>query len=300
MVNIMAKRQRLRVILVNFRTPELTIRSVGSIRERGIAKAENITVVENCSGDDSMRLMQTAMPDIEIKASLVNGGFGAGVNFGAAGIDADYLLILNPDTYFEMDSVTPVLDHMDAMPDIGIAGLDLINPDGSRQYGARRFYSVLDIATRRFGQLRPLMKSRINRHLMLDETDRGEPFNAEWVMGTGFIIRRDLFNRLGGMEENYFLYMEDVDLCARTWMSGRRVVYFPGLPLVHDHQRQSAASPLSFAGRAHIRSLLLFARRFHLPLFRSPGIANIISSGRKKRWSEEPPTNVFTTTSIDL
>ena len=107
MVNIMAKRQRLRVILVNFRTPELTIRSVGSIRERGIAKAENITVVENCSGDDSMRLMQTAMPDIEIKASLVNGGFGAGVNFGAAGIDADYLLILNPDTYFEMDSVTP-------------------------------------------------------------------------------------------------------------------------------------------------------------------------------------------------
>lgn len=291
MMSNMVKRQRLHVILVNFRTPELTIRSVGSIREQGIAKPENITVVENCSGDDSLNLMQIAMPDIEIKASPVNGGFGAGVNFGAAGIDADYLLVLNPDTYFEMDSVAPVLDQMDSMPDIGIAGLDLINPDGSRQYGARRFYSALDIATRRLGQLRKLMKERINRHLMVEETDSGKPFNAEWVMGTGFIIRRDLFNRLGGMEENYFLYMEDVDLCARTWMSGRRVVYFPGLPLVHDHQRQSAASPLSFVGRAHIRSLLLFARRFHVPLFRSPGITGVVSRGRKKRWWGKQPSN---------
>jgi N-acetylglucosaminyl-diphospho-decaprenol L-rhamnosyltransferase len=282
----MADRQRLHVILVNFRTPALTIRSVGSLRKRGIAGPDNITVVENCSGDDSLKKMAAAMPDIRIKVSPVNGGFGAGVNFGAEGIDADYFLVLNPDTYFDSDTVTPVLDQLDAMHDIGLAGLDLVNPDGSRQYGARRFYSLIDIAARRLKGLEALMEKRVARHLMVEETDRGEPFDAEWVMGTGFIIRRDLFMRLGGMEENYFLYMEDVDLCARTWMSGRRVVYFPGFPLVHDHQRQSASSPLSFAGRAHIRSLLLFARRFRLPLFKSPGIASIVRSGHGKRWSD--------------
>ncbi|MBO3762218.1 glycosyltransferase family 2 protein [Ciceribacter sp. L1K22] len=281
----MAERQRLHVILVNFRTPALTIRSVGSLRKRGIAGPDNITVVDNRSGDDSVEKMAAAMPDIRIKVSPVNGGFGAGVNFGAEGIDADYLLVLNPDTYFDSDTVTPVLDQLDEMHDIGLAGLDLVNPDGSRQYGARRFYSILDIAMRRLKGLEGMMPKRVDRHLMVEETDKGRPFDAEWVMGTGFIIRRDLFARLGGMEESYFLYMEDVDLCARIWMSGRRVVYFPGFALVHDHQRQSAASPLSFAGRAHIRSLLLFARRFCLPVFKSPGVSTIVRSGRGKRWS---------------
>ncbi|WP_071833806.1 glycosyltransferase family 2 protein [Pararhizobium antarcticum] len=294
----MADRQRLHVILVNFRTPSLTIRSVGSLRKRGIAGPENITVVENCSGDDSLAKMTAAMPDVRIKVSPVNGGFGAGVNFGAEGIDADYLLVLNPDTYFDSDTVTPVLDQMDAMHDIGIAGLDLVNPDGSRQYGARRFYSLLDIAARRLKGFGAVMARRVARHLMVEETEIGAPFDAEWVMGTGFIVRRDLYARLGGMEESYFLYMEDVDLCARTWMSGRRVVYFPGFPLVHDHQRQSAASPLSFAGRAHIRSLLLFARRFRLPLFKSPGVASVVDSGRGKRWSGTVDATAVSTKTI--
>lgn len=263
----------------------MTIRSVGSIRKRGIAGPEDITVVDNCSGDDSVARMQAAMPDITIKSSPVNGGFGAGVNFGARGAQADYLLILNPDTYFDLDSVTPVLDQMEMAHDIGLAGLDLVNPDGSRQYGARHFYSVLDIACRRLKGLGNMMQRRMDRHLMKAETDTGSPFDADWVMGTGFIVRRDLFFRLGGMEESYFLYMEDVDLCARIWMSGRRVVYFPGFPLVHDHQRQSAASPLSFAGRAHIRSLMLFARRFCLPLIATPDIATVVRRGRGKRWS---------------
>lgn len=282
----MAERKRLHVILVNFRTPALTIRSVGSIRKRGIAGPDDITVVENCSGDDSLARMREAMPDIRIKVAEENGGFGAGVNLGAAGVDADYLLVLNPDTYFDNDSVTPVLDHLDAMHDIGIAGLDLVNPDGSRQYGARRFYSVFDIAARRLKGLGSVVKRRMAHHLMVDETNRGQPFDAEWVMGTGFIVRCDLFSRIGGMEESYFLYMEDVDLCARTWMSGRRVVYFPGQELVHDHQRQSAASPLSFAGRAHIRSLLKFRERFCLPIFGSPGVSKVVRSGQEKRWSD--------------
>lgn len=278
----MTDHNRLHVILVNFRTPALTIRSVGSIRKQAIAGPDNITVVENCSGDASLDKLHAALPDIRVKASPVNGGFGAGVNFGAEGVAADYLLVLNPDTYFELDSVTPVLDQMDANPDIGIAGLGLVNTDGTLQYGARRFYSVLDIFARRLKGLDNVFKKRIERHLMVAQTEAGRPFEAEWVMGTGFIIRRDLFVRLGGMDESYFLYLEDVDLCARTWLSGHKVLYFPGFPLVHDHQRTSAASPMSLVGRAHVRSLFIFARRFCLPLFRPPGVGSIVRSAGVK------------------
>lgn len=275
MTDDMNCRDEIHVIIVNFRTPDLTIRCVESILSNNIVTRENIIVIDNASGDDSVAQIRAALPEINVKVSTDNGGFGAGVNLGAESVSAKYLLVLNPDTYFEQDSVTPVLKRMDDDPDIGIASLDLINPDGTRQYGARRFYSLLDIAARRVKWLGGLMQRRIRNHLMIAETERGDPFEAEWVMGTGIIIRSDVFKQLDGLDQRYFLYMEDVDLCARVWTSGSKVVYFPGFPLVHDHQRQSAASPISFAGRTHLRSLALFASRFSLPLVRPPGIKNI-------------------------
>lgn len=278
----MSAKARLHVVLVNYRTPELTIRSVNSILERGIAPQHRITVVDNCSGDDSLALMQAALPGVAINPAPRNGGYGAGINFGAAGVDARYLLILNPDTYFERDSVTEVLDYMDEHSDIGMGGLGLVNPDGSQQYSARRFYSTLDIVGRRVRQAQQLLRHRIDRHLMVEETHAGRPFEAEWVMGTGFIVRCELFAQLGGMDETYFLYMEDVDLCARIWVSGHKVVCFPASQLVHDHQRTSAASFTSRASRAHLKSLLHFAQKFCLPILSPPGIERIVRSATKR------------------
>ena len=95
-------------------------------------------------------------------------------------------------------------------------------------------------------------------------------------MGTGFIIRRELFERIGRMDEAFFLYMEDVDLCARVWGVGYRVVCVPGARLVHDHQRSSAAGPFSNAGKRHLQSLSIFAKKYRLPLFTPPTPARIL------------------------
>jgi N-acetylglucosaminyl-diphospho-decaprenol L-rhamnosyltransferase len=159
---------------------------------------------------------------------------------------------------------------------VGLVGLDLVYPGGERQYSARRFYSLLDVLGRRLplGRYWPV-KARIDRHLMRTAWDSGAPFEAEWVMGTGFVVRRELFLKLHGMDEAYFLYMEDVDLCARVWQSGAKVICVPGARLVHDHQRSSAAGPLSWAGRLHLQSLLRFRQKFHVPLVRQPGVAGL-------------------------
>jgi len=156
-------------------------------------------------------------------------------------------------------------------------GSDLVYPTGSRQYSARRFYSALDIVGRRLplGRYWPL-KRRIDDHMMMSSWKTDLPFDADWVMGTGFIIRRDLFERIGRMDEAYFLYMEDVDLCARVWGAGSRVVCVPHAKLVHDHQRSSAAGPLSNAGRMHLKSLSIFAKKYRLPLFNPPTSAKIL------------------------
>jgi GT2 family glycosyltransferase len=275
----MTTKSSLNVIVVNFRTAGLTIRCVESMVAQGVAKEKEIIVVDNFSQDDSLPLLRAKLPaGVQIIASDCNAGFGAGVNVGVKHANADHLLVLNPDTYFEFDSVARVLDYMNADPSVGLVGLDLVNPDRSRQYSARRFYSILDIGARRIGFVGKLLESRINRHLMLESWRDGKPFMAEWVMGTGFVIRSDLYRRLEGMDESYFLYMEDVDLCARVWRAGLKVMCFPGAQLVHDHQRSSAASPFSFVGRAHLRSLIKFGRRYSLPLFRSPGLEKITRS----------------------
>ena len=272
--------QLLGVIIVNYRTADLTIRSVASILRQGIAKLEHIVVVDNNSGDDSVGRIARAFPKLRIIASRTNGGFGAGVNTGLKLTREKYVLILNPDTYFENNSVLAALSYMLNHPDIGVAGLDLVNKDGSRQYSARRFYSLLDVVARRVRVVGNLLRRRVDRHLMKEAWRYGTPFDAEWIMGTGFIANRNLLMALGGMDESYFLYMEDVDLCARMWSAGFRVVCVPNARLVHDHQRSSAKNPFRFAARRHIASLVLFASKFSVPIVRQPGIEEIRKSKR--------------------
>lgn len=260
---------RINPVIVNFRTPDLTIKCVESILDWGVAAPGDVIVVENCSGDDSLKQLKTGLPDgVRLITAESNGGFSAGVNIGAANSSREFILVLNPDTYFVDGSVSKALDVLDGNPNIGLVGLDLIYPNNERQYSARRFYSVLDIVGRRtpLGRYWPL-RNRILKHLMIDCWSSGVPFDADWVMGTGFIVRRGLFEEVGRMSEDYFLYMEDVDLCARVWKSGNRVVCVPGATLIHDHRRSSAAGLFSEAGQMHLKSLLTFMRRHEIPIW---------------------------------
>ncbi|WP_144107712.1 glycosyltransferase family 2 protein [Paraburkholderia sp. BCC1886] len=270
----MNHRNRLNVVIVNFRTPGIAINCVKSVLALEVATPEDIVVVDNASPDDSYVQLRSGLPSgVRLIRASQNRGFGAGVNLGMAAGTHENVLVLNPDTYFVDSSLEKALDTLDADPTIGLVGLDLTNPDGSRQYSARRFYSVLDIVGRRTSLGRShLLRKRLTEHMMVDSWTPGLPFDAEWVMGTGFVVRRHLFEELSGMDEAYFLYMEDVDLCARIWRAGFRVVCVPGARLVHEHQRQSARSLVNSASRYHIKSLLRFRNKFRVPLTFPPGV----------------------------
>lgn len=270
----MKSERDLNVVIVNFRTPDLTIRCVQSLLSLAIARTEDMIVVDNASPDDSYPRLRNELPaGVRLVHASLNRGFAAGVNLGVvAGLRAR-ILVLNPDTYFVDQSIGKALAVLDARPDVGLVGLDLTYPNGERQYSARRFYSMLDIVGRRtpLGKL-AVLRGRIARHLMTEAWIPGVPFDADWVIGTGFIVRRTLYEELGGMDESYFLYMEDVDLCVRVWQSGYRVACVPGARLMHDHQRQSSSGPLTRAGRYHLQSLLRFRDKFRVPLALPPDI----------------------------
>jgi N-acetylglucosaminyl-diphospho-decaprenol L-rhamnosyltransferase len=260
----------LSVVIVNYRTAALTVRCVESILRARIARAGDIIVVENDSGDAAA--LRAALPDVVLEVAPDNRGFGAGVNLGMRRATGAYVLVLTPDTYFR-GGVDRAITALDADASIGVIGLGLVNPDGSPQYSARRYYALADIVLRRT-PLGRVFAARVERHLMTAAW-RDDAFDADWVMGTGMIVRRAAFEQIGGMDERFFLYMEDVDLCIRMRLAGARVICMPRVELVHDHQRASAARVLSRAGRAHLHSLRLFHAKYRIPLFAVPDLATI-------------------------
>lgn len=264
-------------LIVNYGTAPLVLKCVASILEKRVATAENIIVVDNASPDDSAAVLSKQLPQgVQFVASSTNGGFSAGINIGAKLVKTEHLLILNPDTYFTDDSFGQAITLLDSDPSVGLVGLNLVYPDGSRQYSARRFYSLMDIVGRRLPvDLFGLVARSVKDHLMTEAWAPGVPFDADWVMGTGFVIRTELFRSIGYMDEAFFLYMEDVDLCARVWKSGHRVVCLPAARLVHDHQRASHGSPFTRSARMHLQSLRIFMQRYRVPLVTKPGVPGI-------------------------
>lgn len=268
----------LSVVVVNYNTPDLVKTCVSSVLDSSIASGEDIVVVDNASTDNSFQHLRNVLPrDVRLVRASMNRGFAAGVNFGMVGCRRELVLVLNPDTYFVDTSVDAAVALFKEEEDVGLVGLDLMYPSGERQFSARRFYSLLDILGRRsvLGRF-DAFKQRIDEHLMRTAWEAGTPFNAEWVVGTGFIVRRSLYENLGGMDEHFFLYMEDVDFCARIWHAGYRVVCVPGARLMHDHRRASAAGFLSWAGRKHMNSLWRFSRKYHVPIFKPPGVDGLV------------------------
>jgi GT2 family glycosyltransferase len=254
-------------LIVNFRTPALTIRCVDSMTSVGISDSD-IVIVDNYSGDDSVARISSALPNIRLIEADHNGGFSAGINLGMKHVDARYAVILNPDTLLISNFVADLTDVLDRDESIAVIGLNLLNPDLSPQYSARRFYSFLDILVRR-SALKKLWPWRLldDRHLMKKELASGRIFDADWVLGTGFAIRKSVYDKLHGMDEGFFLYMEDVDLCARAWEAQYRVVCYPAAAIIHDHQRESAKSLTSQASRHHLKSLTRFYRKHNVPAF---------------------------------
>jgi len=280
------------VVIVNYRTYDLTMRCVASLLAQGIAQPKDIVVVDNDSPDGSGLRLQSDLPaGVVTLLSGRNGGFGAGVNLGVAALSTDLVLILNPDTYFESNRMDVIRRMFNDSPKMGVAGLKLVNPDGSLQYSARRFYSLPDILARRtmlgkFGPLRRLERS----HLLTGKWRQSAQkpfFEADWVMGTGFVVRRSAFEQVGCMDEGYFLYFEEVDLCARMWIEGWQVVAVPQVALVHDHQRSSAAGITSAAGKIHLRSMARFFAKFGVPWWSRPSRARMAASLARWRAAQQ-------------
>ncbi len=246
----------LAAVIVNYNVRDHLLACVRSLREEGVRE---VVVVDNDSRDGSGLALAAADPDVRFIPAGANLGFGRAANRGVAATDASRVLILNPDAVVEPGCVKALLAALDGDEGLAAVGPRVDNPDGTRYPSARRFPDMAVAAGHAFlGLFRP--DNRFTRNYRMLDGDAEQAADVDWVSGTCMLVRRPAFDAVGGFDEAYFMYVEDVDLCWRLRQAGWRVGYEPAARVVHTVGASSERAPYRMIA-AHHRSLLRFAAR---------------------------------------
>jgi GT2 family glycosyltransferase len=230
------------VVIVNYRSTELTLECLHSLQEEvGTVAGMRVVVSDNASGDGAVACLEAAVTAhgwsdwVTILPLEQNRGFAAGNNAAirpALAVDdpPHYVLLLNPDTIVRPGALRALVDFMEGRPDVGIAGGRLEEPDGTPQRSAFRFPSVLGELE---GGLRLGRASRLLARWVVAPEVPGGPVPIDWVAGACMMIRSAVFGAIGLMDEGYFLYFEEVDFCHRARRAGWPCWYVPSAHVVH-------------------------------------------------------------------
>lgn len=240
------------VLLVNYRAYDALARALESLGAY-LNPDDEVVVIDYESEAARAAELTARHPRVRMVPRADNRGFAAGVNLAAAATQAPYLLLLNPDAVLE-GPVPRVLEQwMTSHERAGVAGPRVLNPDGSVQPSARRFPGLTTTLGGRSTWLtRRLPNNWFSRRNLIGR-DATQPVDVDWVSGACLMTRRDLFDRLGGFDEGFFMYWEDADYCRRATQAGFRCTYVPGVTARHVGG-VSAQRDLSRAIRAFHRS----------------------------------------------
>ncbi len=231
-------------VILNWRTPEMTLQSASAARVAMAGVEGAIIIVDNDSGDGSFEVMSKAVaengwdkatPPVRVVQSGHNGGFGAGNNFGMRaglpdGTAPDYYFLLNSDAFPSEDAIRRLRDHLDAHPGAGFAGSLIHGPDGEPHLTAFRFPSVageLEQAAR-LGPVSRLLKRWIVAMPMPAASQ-----SVDWLAGASLMARREVLEQIGLFDETFFLYFEETDLCLRAARAGWTTDYVMESRVMH-------------------------------------------------------------------
>ena len=251
------------VLIVNYRGYDDLERCLGSL-EPHLGLDDEVVIVDWESDRTALRRAAGRWPRAEVVPRDDNRGFAAGVNLAAARSRAPFLLILNPDAVAEGPVVRELEGWLTRHPDVGVAGARVLNADGTLQQSARRFPDL----TTWLGGRSTWLTSRFpgnwltKRNLLAEAAAAaGEPVDVDWVSGACLMTRREVFERVGGFDEGFFLYWEDADYCGRVAEAGYRRSYVPLASVRHVAGRSAAYDPAPAIRAFHASAYRLYWKR---------------------------------------
>jgi len=261
------------VVIVNFNGGALVDRAVQAVLCS--STPVEVVVVDNASSDGSVRALQQRARDdarLCILESGANVGFARANNRALREVAGDYVLLLNPDCLVLPDTIARMRAVMETHPEAAMAGCLLLNPDGTEQAGARRSIPTPWRAfVRAFGLARWFPN---HRRLFSDYVLAGEPLPpgpspVEAVSGAFMLVRRADVERVGLLDEGYFLHCEDLDWCMRFRQQGRQILFVPDVAIVHHKGYCSRGRPIRVLWHMH-RGMVRFYRKFFRHQYPAP------------------------------
>jgi len=238
------------VIVLNYNGRDLTPECLASI-----PPGVQTIVVDNGSTDGSPEEIESRFPWVKLLRNPVNRGFAAGVNQGIERAACSYLCLLNNDARLMPRSLETMVGFMAEHPDVGVLAPQLLHEDGRRQHS---FAPMPSLATEFLNK--SLLRLVFPRDFPDKEKFYGDPLEVPSVIGACMVVRSDLLDRIGGLDEAYFLFLEETDFCRRARRAGYRVVFLPWANVIHLQGR--TRDKVAIRARVeYVRSLFTFFRK---------------------------------------
>ncbi len=224
----------LSVIIVNYNVRQFLENALTSIYRAMEGIEGEVFVVDNASDDGSVEMVRTKFPAVRLIESPKNLGFAKANNTALKQAKGRYLVLINPDTIVQEDTFSVMMRFFEENPDVGLAGCKILNPDGSFQLPCRRSFPTPWVAfTKIFGLAGMFPKSRLFGKYNLTYLSEDETYEVDAVSGSFMVLRREVYEKIGGLDETFFMYGEDLDWCYRVSQAGYKVYYVHSTKIIH-------------------------------------------------------------------
>ena len=243
-------------VVVNYNAGAALSQCVASLEREGI---QDVVVVDNGSTDDSLECLAVNNPAARVLHTGRNLGYGGGVNFGTRRVGGDLLLVCNPDLVLQPGALAPMVDRLARDRTLGLVGPALVTRDGGLHPSGRAFPSLGRSSLQAIlGVLAP--QNTYSRRYRDANRARAATGVVDWVTGACFLVRREAFDAVGGFDDQYFMYVEEVDLCWRLARAGWHTGYESSAHVLHLGGVSTAAVPYRMIAAHHL-SLWRFSRQ---------------------------------------
>jgi GT2 family glycosyltransferase len=218
------------VVLVNYNTAHLLDRLFSALAAGTGMLRVQVIAVDNASRDNSVEVLRTRYPWVELIVNETNVGFGRANNQALGLARGRYILLLNTDAFVSRDTLPKTVSYMEAHPECGVLGVKLVGEEGNVQPSCRFFPSPWNVFLLSTGLHRFFSKAQLIDDPHWDPVLEQE---CDWVPGCYYLVRREVIERVGLFDPRYFLYYEEVDHCRAVKAAGWKVLYYPDTQVVH-------------------------------------------------------------------
>jgi GT2 family glycosyltransferase len=250
------------VVIVSWNIRDLLSRCIASVKREADSAGlrVEVIVVDNASSDSTVECLAREVPDVAIIALSENRGFAAANNLGIARARGSALLLLNPDTKMLPGSLSALRRALHASPHIGLVGALLLNPDGSLQSAGYRFPGLVQVFLDLFPIHPRLIGSRLNGRMPTG--DGLSPLAIDHPLGACMLVRRTVIEQIGMLDEQYFMYSEEIDWCRRIKAAGWTILTAPAARVIHYGGQSTGQMAEDMFLQLH-RSRNRYFRRYH-------------------------------------